>query len=42
MEEWKKIEGYENYSISKYGKVRNYNGEKLVWRYSEDYFEGKD
>ena len=30
MEEWKKIEGYENYSISKYGKVRNDKKELIL------------
>jgi hypothetical protein len=29
MEIWKKIEGYENYSVSTYGRVRNKRGKEL-------------
>lgn len=30
MEQWRKIEGYENYSVSNYGRVRNDKRNKLI------------
>jgi hypothetical protein len=30
VEEWKVIEGYENYEISNFGRVRNINTNKIL------------
>ena len=36
MEIWKKIEGYENYSVSTYGRVRNDDTGKIVNQYNHN------
>jgi len=33
MEEWKQIDGYENYEVSSYGRVRNKSGLIMKHRY---------